>query len=117
MASTNQSPEYQKAQGRFLAASTDEERIRALEELHLAGIRTFVMVAPMLPRAEELVAVLEGKVDYVLIDRMNYHYADWVYRKYKLGGSLSDDRFSQTSKELCSKFEKQGINCRRVASK
>jgi len=93
-------------------APSIKARIRALEELHLVGIRTFVMIAPMLPKAEELVAVLKGKVDYVLIDRMNYHYADWVYRKYKLGGSLSDDRFSQTSKELCSKFEKQGINCR-----
>jgi len=93
-------------------APSIKARIRALEELHLAGIRTFVMIAPMLPKAEELVAVLKEKVDYVLIDRMNYHYADWVYRKYKLGGSLSDDRFSRTSKELCSNFEKQGINCR-----
>jgi uncharacterized protein len=33
MASTNQSPEYQKAQGKFLSASTDEERIRALEDM------------------------------------------------------------------------------------
>jgi len=33
MASTNQSPAYQKAQGRFLNASTDEERIEALEEM------------------------------------------------------------------------------------
>ena len=70
------------------------------------------MIAPMLPRAEELAAGLRGKVDYVLIDRMNYHYADWVYRKYKLEGSLSDDRFSRRSKELCSNFEKQGIECR-----
>ncbi|MEK6757891.1 MAG: GTPase [Nanoarchaeota archaeon] len=33
MASTNQSPMYQKAQGRFLSAVTDEERIEALEEM------------------------------------------------------------------------------------
>jgi DNA repair photolyase len=55
------------------------ERIKALEELHLAGVRTYAMIAPMLPKAEELVAMLRGKVDYVLIDRMNYHYSDWVY--------------------------------------
>ena len=33
MASTNQSPAYQKAQGKFLSASTDEERIEAMEEM------------------------------------------------------------------------------------
>ena len=33
MASTNQSPFFQKAQGRFLTAETDEERIEALEEM------------------------------------------------------------------------------------
>ncbi len=33
MASTNQSPFYQKAQGKFLSAQTNEERIAALEEM------------------------------------------------------------------------------------
>jgi len=93
-------------------APSIEARIRALEELHLARVSTFVMIAPMLPGAEELAAGLRGKVGYVLIDRMNYHYADWVYRKYKLEGSLSDDRFSLRSKELCSNFAKQDIECR-----
>jgi len=47
------------------------ERIKALEELHLASTRTYAMIAPMLPKAGELAAGLGGKVDYVLIDRMN----------------------------------------------
>ncbi len=93
-------------------APSIKDRIRALEELHLAGIRTYAMIAPMLPKAEELVAVLEGKVDYVLIDRMNYHYSDWVYRKYKLEGTMSDDFFYRKSKELASALEKQDIKCR-----
>ena len=93
-------------------APSIKARIRALEELHLAGIKTFVMIAPVLPKAEELVTVIPGKVDHVLIDRMNYHYADWIYRKYKLESYLSDGSFSRISKELCSAFEKQGINCR-----
>jgi DNA repair photolyase len=92
-------------------APSIKERIKALDELHLAGIRTFAMIAPMLPKAGELVAMLGGKVDYILIDRMNYHYGDWVYRRYKLEGTMSDDFFSRTSKELASAFEKQGINC------
>ena len=68
-------------------APSIKERIRAVEELHSAGIKTFVMIAPLLPKAEGLGGFLAGKVDRVLIDRMNYHYADWVYRKYKLEGS------------------------------
>ena len=89
-------------------ASPIKERIGALGELFSAGIRTFVMIAPMLPGAETLVNILDGKVDYVLIDRMNYHYADWVYRKYQ----LESPSLSLKSQELCSGFEKRGISCR-----
>jgi DNA repair photolyase len=55
------------------------ERVSALDELHRAGIRTYAMIAPMLPGAEDLAEMLNGKVDFVIVDRMNYHYADWVY--------------------------------------
>ncbi len=65
-------------------APSIKDRIRALEELHHAGVRTHAMIAPMLPGAEGLAASLTGKVDYVVIDRMNYHNADWVYREYNL---------------------------------
>lgn len=88
-----------------------KERIKTLEQLHLAGIRTFAMIAPLLAGAEGLVSMLKGKVDYILIDKMNYHYGDWVYRKYKLDGSRSDIFFSQKSRELASTFGKQGVNC------
>jgi len=93
-------------------APSIKERIKALEELHLASIRTYAMIAPMLPKAEELAAGLMGKVDYVLIDRMNYHYSDWVYRKHNLESTMSDDFFSLKGKELASIFGKQGIECR-----
>ncbi len=88
-----------------------KERIKALDELHLAGIRTFAMVAPILPKAEELATTLRGKVDYVLIDRMNYHYGDWVYREHNLESAKSDDFFFLRGKELASAFEKAGIEC------
>jgi DNA repair photolyase len=91
-----------------------KERIKALDELHRAGIRTFAMIAPMLPHTGELAGMLSGKVDYVLIDRMNYHYSDWVYRKYNLEAAMSDYFFSRTSKELASAFDKQSINCQVV---
>jgi DNA repair photolyase len=76
------------------------DRIEALDELHKAGIRTYAMIAPVLPGAAGLGELLNGKVDYVLIDRMNYHYADWVYRKFGLEDKLTDDFYYQTRQEL-----------------
>jgi len=78
------------------------ERIQALDELHKAGIRTYAMIAPVLPGAEGLAELLKGKIDYVLIDRMNYHYADWVYRKYGLEYQLTDDFFERVKQEFAS---------------
>lgn len=95
-------------------APSINERIKALNELHLAGITTFAMIAPMLPKAEQLVSALSGKVDYILVDKMNYHYSDWVYRRYELEGAMGDDFFFRTSKELTSAFEKQDIDCQVV---
>jgi DNA repair photolyase len=88
-----------------------KERVRALDELHRAGVRTFVMIAPMLPGAENLADILIGKVDHVILDRMNYHYADWVYRKYSLEEKLTEDYFNQTERILSSAFAKSGISC------
>ena len=92
-------------------ASPIPKRIRALDKLHQAGIRTYAMIAPMLPNAGKLAAMLSGKVDYILIDRINYHYSDWIYRKYNLEAAMSDDFFTRTSKDLASAFKKQGVDC------
>jgi DNA repair photolyase len=85
------------------------ERVRALEELHRAGIKTFVMIAPMLPGAEDLAGILAGKVEHVILDRLNYHYADWVYRKFGLVGKMSDEFFDRTEQILSSAFGQMGI--------
>lgn len=90
------------------------ERLHTLDELHRAGIRTFAMIAPVLPGAEKLASSLAGKADYILIDRMNYHYTDWIYRKYGMEDKLSDDFFYSTSRELAKAFDKVGIACRVV---
>lgn len=87
------------------------ERIRALDKLHRAGIRTYAMIAPMLPGAEDLAEILAGKVDRVLLDRLNYHYGDWVYRKYGLEDKMTDDYFYRTERVLSSKFAQLGISC------
>ena len=88
-----------------------EDRIKALEKLHSAGVRTYAMIAPLLPAAEGLVAKLNGKVDHVIIDRMNYHYGDWVYRKHKLEYAMSEDFFIQKKVELRNASRKKGIPC------
>lgn len=86
------------------------QRLRALDELHRAGIRTFAMIAPMLPGVEGLAELLAGKVDSVRLDRMNYHYADWVYRKNGLEEYLSDEYFLRAEAQLTSAFSAFGIS-------
>jgi DNA repair photolyase len=92
-------------------APSIDERIRALDELHAAGIRTYAMIAPILPGAEKLPEMLAGKIDYGIIDRLNYYYADWVYRKYGLEDKRSDRFFQEMRQELTSRFEKLNIPC------
>jgi DNA repair photolyase len=87
-------------------APTIESRIKAIEKLHQAGLKTFVMIAPVLPGAENLPKFFKGKIDYVLIDRMNYHYGDWVYRKYGLEDKNTDEYFARMGKLLSSSFSK-----------
>ncbi len=84
-------------------------RVEALGRLHSKGLKTFVMIAPLLPGAEGLVKQLVGKADFVLIDKMNYHYADWVYRKHDLEFAMRDDFFEQKKTELASALESEEI--------
>jgi len=88
-----------------------EKRIDALAILHSQRVKTFAMIAPILPGSEGLIERLTGTVDYVIIDRMNYHYSDWVYKKYKIEDALSDNFFIQTARKLKEGFERQGIPC------
>jgi DNA repair photolyase len=84
-------------------------RIKALNELHKAGIKTFAMIAPILPGAEKLPELLFDKVDRVVLDRMNYHYADWVYQEFGLEEYLTDEYFEATIRELISAFRDLSI--------
>jgi len=91
-----------------------DKRVEALELLHSAGITTFVMIAPMLPNAEGLVGMLKGRVDHVLIDRLNYHYADWAFKKHEMQWALDDEFFEQKGEELRAGFENEGIACQKL---
>ena len=92
-------------------APTIKDRLKTLDKLHHAGIKTYAMIAPMLPGVDGLLKVLEGKVDSIIVDRMNYHYADRIYKKYRLEHELSDDFFQKTGHALASECKKQGIDC------
>jgi DNA repair photolyase len=70
-------------------APSIQNRLQALHTLHMAGIRTSAMIAPLLPHAEGLVSQLQDIVDYVLIDKLNYRNLNKPY----LGYHLSDDCF------------------------
>ncbi len=89
-------------------------RVEALGILHAEGIPTFVMIAPLLPHAEGLVDMLKGRVDHVLIDRYNYHYADWAYKKHGMTWALDEDFFLEKGEELRAAFEKAGTPCRKL---
>jgi len=93
-------------------APSIDKRVEALGILHAEGIRTFVMVAPLLPGAAGLADMLKGKADYALIDKYNYYYADRVYKKYGMEWAKEDDFFIKKGGELGAAFEKAGIPCR-----
>jgi DNA repair photolyase len=96
------------------AAPSIPERINALDKLHRGGARTYAMIAPLLPGAESLPDLLQGKVDYILVDRMNYTYATGIYRKYGFLEESTGEFFDRTSRKLVSAFRKLGIDCRVV---
>ncbi|MCJ7565093.1 MAG: radical SAM protein [Candidatus Aminicenantes bacterium] len=93
-------------------ASPVSERIQALGILKSNGIRTFAFVGPILPgNPEKLVALLEGKIDKVLIDRMNY--LDTVkkfYLQQNLGYAMSNDFFANQTRRLVEELKKKGTN-------
>ena len=90
-------------------ASAIEERINALKSLHAQGIKTFAMIAPLLPGAERLPRELADAVDFVLIDRLNYHYAHRIYRENNMEWAMEDRFFAEKGNELKKSFETEKI--------
>jgi DNA repair photolyase len=95
-------------------AAPIDERISSLDELHRNGITTYAMIAPVLSGAEDLIAKLAGKVDQILVDRMNYHYADGLYKKHGMEDKLTDDYFEEMGRMISEQCRKAGIPCRIV---
>lgn len=87
-------------------------RLRAIESLHQNGIKTYVMIAPILPEAENLTRILAGKVDYIIIDRMNYHHADMIYHKHGWREKNTDKYFDLIKSRITNDCAELGIDCR-----
>lgn len=85
------------------------ERIQSLERLRARGIRTYAMIAPLLPGAAGLAGELAGRVDYVLVDRLNYHYADRLYAENKMEWARKEPFFIRESSSLKRGLEGAGI--------
>jgi DNA repair photolyase len=117
--------EFEKIEAGFSIATHDEgikkifephspsidSRVKALRALHREKIRTYAFVGPMLPLDPKLlVAMLDGVIDEVLIDRMNYpNKVKAIYRKARLDQYLEESYFHLVGAELKERFEKKGI--------
>ena len=91
-----------------------QERLRAIETLHQNGIRTYVMIAPILPEAENLIEILAGKVGYIILDRMNYFYAAEIYERYGWKNKNTDEYFEVIGSKMAKDCNRLGIECRSV---
>lgn len=82
------------------------DRLRALRELHSAGIETWVFVAPMLPMDPvKLHEAVSPYVSHVLIDRLNYQAkVRTLFHQKGWGRALTEDYARETESKLVSLF-------------
>jgi DNA repair photolyase len=92
-------------------ASSVKDRVEALGKIHSAGIKTFAFIGPLLPgNPRNLIECLSGKVDRVLIDRMNYlSSVKGFYRKLAMEEALTDAFFQEQKEKLVSTLTQKGI--------
>lgn len=88
------------------------ERLRTIESLHQNGIKTYVMIAPILPEAEKLIRILAGEVDYIIIDRMNYRHADIIYNKHGWREKNTSEYFNLIKSRIANDCAELGVDCR-----
>lgn len=90
-----------------------KERLKALGKIHSLGIRTFAFVGPLLPgNPEKLAGRLEGKVDKIFVDKMNYmNSIKKFYRQSGLEKGTTDSFFHEHKERLVYEMEKRKIPC------
>jgi DNA repair photolyase len=77
-------------------------RIEALRQVHEAGIRTWVFIAPILPmNPDRLVEQILPYIDYALVDALNYRrQAAALFRDHGWAYALTDDYAEKTAARL-----------------
>lgn len=90
-------------------ASTVKERLKSLEKIHSKGIKTFAFIGPLLPgNPERLIKHLEGHVDKVLIDKMNYlSTLKGFYYRHGLQEAAKDSFFREYKVRLINELKRR----------
>ena len=91
-------------------------RVEMLRALRREKIVTYAFVGPMLPLDPgKLARSLEGLVDEVLIDRMNYpNKVKSLYQRFGLDRYLEEDYFRIFGDELRDRFERLGVSVKMI---
>ncbi len=92
-------------------ASPVSARVEALGFLRSRRIRTFAFIGPLLPGdPARLIGKLEGKVERILVDRMNYLPAvASFYRQHRLEQAMTDEFFRSQAQRLATHAARIGI--------
>jgi DNA repair photolyase len=92
-------------------ASTIRARIKALRELHEAGVTTFVFVGPILPMdPEKLAEAIAPFAGRVMVDRLNYSWkVKRIYEAHRLEHALSDEYFEEVETRLAGRLWRLGV--------
>ena len=88
-----------------------DERLRALRELHAAGIRTFAVIQPVLPMdADAMVEEVAPHVSAVRLDKLYVgERIEHVYRDNGLDAFASEEWFASTIDRLAQGFRARGV--------
>ncbi len=92
-------------------APTIKSRVKTLEKLKENNLKTFAFIGPILPMdAKKLASQINGFVDYVLIDKMNYLWKTArIYKANSIEFAMSDNYFNVVSEALVEEFSSKGI--------
>ena len=92
-------------------ATPIKKRIKALAKIHSFGIKTFAFIGPLLPgNPEKLIKDLQGNVDRVFIDRMNYVSSiKGFYQQVGLHKEMTDRFFHEYKESLVFELKKKGM--------
>ena len=88
-----------------------EARVEALARCHAAGLRTFVVVQPMLPmNPARLVDLTAPHAHVARVDRMHDRArARWLYEAAGCLEAMEDEFFERTSAALLAGFNARGV--------